>query len=190
MARSDQRPRLTRMLIRQAFTSLLKEKPVQSISVKELCERAGINRGTFYAHYTDIYDLMRQMEDEMMADIQTALRPLLDSDTSDLTPLKITTGIFRCLKENADLCAVTLGKYGDKEFATRLLTIGRERCLESYSKYFARATPKQIEYYYSFVSAGCIGLLEKWLADGMADSAEELASAAENIMMKGIHFLA
>ena len=155
MARSDQRTRLTRMLIRQAFTSLLKEKPVQSISVKELCERAGINRGTFYAHYTDIYDLMRQMEDEMMADIQTALRPLLDSDTSDLTPLKITTGIFRCLKENAD-----------------------------------RATPKQIEYYYSFVSAGCIGLLEKWLADGMADSAEELASAAENIMMKGIHFLA
>ena len=124
MARSDQRTRLTRMLIRQAFTRLLKEKPVQSISVKELCERAGINRGTFYAHYTDIYDLMRQMEDEMMADIQTALRPLLDSDTSDLTPLKITTGIFRCLKENADLCAVTLGKYGDKEFATRLLTIG------------------------------------------------------------------
>ena len=61
MARSDQRTRLTRMLIRQAFTSLLKEKPVQSISVKELCERAGINRGTFYAHYTDIYDLMRQM---------------------------------------------------------------------------------------------------------------------------------
>ena len=45
MARSDQRTRLTRMLIRQAFTSLLREKPVQSISVKELCERAGINRG-------------------------------------------------------------------------------------------------------------------------------------------------
>lgn len=145
--------------------------------------------GTFYTHYTDIYDLMHQMEDEMMADIQTALKPLLDSDISDLTPLKITTGIFRCLKENADLCAVTLGKYGDREFATRLLTIGRERCLESYSKYFAQATPKQIEYYYSFVSAGCIGLLEKWLADGMATSAEEIASAAENIMMKGIHFL-
>ena len=82
-----------------------------------------------------------------------------------------------------------MGKYGDREFATRLLTIGRERCLESYSKYFAQATPKQIEYYYSFVSAGCIGLLEKWLADGMATSAEEIASAAENIMMKGIHFL-
>lgn len=189
MSRNDQRTRLTKMLIRQAFTGLLQEKPVQSISVKELCARAGINRGTFYSHYTDIYDLMRQIEDEMMTDIQTALKPLLDSDASDLTPLKITAGIFKCLKENADLCAVTLGKYGDKNFATRLLTIGRERCIESYSKYFARATQKQIEYYYAFVSAGCIGLLEKWLADGMAASAEEIAAAAENIMMKGIHFL-
>lgn len=189
MTRSDQRTRLTCMLIRQAFTGLLQEKPVQSISVKELCARAGINRGTFYSHYTDIYDLLSQMEEEMMRDFKTALMPLLDSDTADLTPLKITTGIFKCLKENADLCAVTLGKYGDKDFATRLITIGRERCLESYSKYFAHATPKQIEYYYSFVSAGCIGLLEKWLADGMAASAEEIASAAENIMMKGIRFL-
>lgn len=189
MARNDQRTRLTRMLIRQAFTGLLREKPVQSISVKELCDRADLNRGTFYAHYTDIYDLLHQIEDEMMQDFQVALKPLLDSPAADLTPLKITTGIFKCLKENADLCAVTLGKYGDKDFATRLLTIGRERCLESYSKYFVNATPKQIEYYYSFVSAGCIGLLEKWLADGMAASAEEIASAAENIMMKGIHFL-
>ena len=189
MARNDQRTRLTRMLIRQAFTGLLREKPVQSISVKELCDRADLNRGTFYAHYTDIYDLLHQIEDEMMQDFQAALKPLLDSPAADLTPLKITTGIIKCLKENADLCAVTLGKYGDKDFATRLLTIGRERCLEIYSKYFVNATPKQIEYYYSFVSAGCIGLLEKWLADGMAASAEEIASAAENIMMKGIHFL-
>lgn len=38
------------MLIRRAFTTLLRQKPIQSISVKELCELAEINRGTFYAH--------------------------------------------------------------------------------------------------------------------------------------------
>lgn len=89
MARNDQRTRLTRMLIRQAFTGLLREKPVQSISVKELCDRADLNRGTFYAHYTDIYDLLHQIEDEMMQDFQAALKPLLDSPAADLTPLKL-----------------------------------------------------------------------------------------------------
>lgn len=189
MRKNDQRTRLTKMLIRRAFLELLRTKPMQSISIKELCTVAGINRGTFYSHYADIYDLLEQIEDDMMHDFQEALKPLLDSGAKELTPLKITTGIFQCLKENADICAVTLGAYGDKNFATQLLNIGRENCVESYAKYFASATPKQIEYYYSFVSSGCIGLLEKWLADGMACSSEEIAEIAENIMMSGIHFL-
>ena len=189
MGQSDHRVRVTKMLIRKAFTDLLRQKPIQSISIKELCALAGINRGTFYAHYTDIYDLLKKIEAEMMADFQNALKPLLNLDSEDLTPLKITTGIFQCLKENSDICTVTLGPYGDKDFATRLIQIGREKCMESYSRYFLGATPKQIEFYYAFVSSGCIGLLEKWLADGMSAPAKEVAEAAEDIMMYGIEFL-
>lgn len=56
----DYRTRVTKMLIRKAFTDMLKEKPIQSITIKELCETAGINRGTFYSHYSDIYDLLEK----------------------------------------------------------------------------------------------------------------------------------
>ena len=70
---NDHRTRVTKMLIRKAFTSLLSQKPIQSISVKELCELAGINRGTFYSHYTDIYDLLRTIEAEMLADFERAM---------------------------------------------------------------------------------------------------------------------
>lgn len=178
----DYRTRVTKMLIRKAFTDMLKEKPIQSITIKELCETAGINRGTFYSHYSDIYDLLEKMEEEMMADFIKALEPLLETDKEDLTPVKITTGIFRCLKENADICTVTLGDYGDKDFALRLINLGREKCVETYSRYFGSATPKQIEFFYAFVSAGCIGLLQKWLAEGMVSSPEEIAAMAENIM--------
>ncbi len=58
------------MLIRGAFTDLLRQKPIQNITIKELCERAGINRGTFYSHYTDIYDLRDNIEDEMTREFQ------------------------------------------------------------------------------------------------------------------------
>ena len=189
MAKSDQRTRLTKMLIRKAFTDLVRQKPIQSISVKELCEAAGINRGTFYSHYTDIYDLLEKIEEEMLQDFQDSLAPLLDGNDTDLTPLKITADVFACLKENTDICAMTLGPYGDKDFARRLLKIGREKCMESYLKYFIDATPKKIEYYYAFVSSGCMGLLEHWLISGSADSAEDLAKAAEAIMMSGIAYL-
>ena len=189
MGARDHRTRVTKMLIRRAFTDLLRQKPIQSISIKELCEAAGINRGTFYAHYTDIYDLRRQIEDEMLEDFLEALKPMLSDMQAELTPLKISTGIFQCLKENADVCAMTVGPYGDKEFAARLISLGRERYVELYQRHFAKATPKQLEYYYAFVCSGCIGVLEKWLAEGMRSSAEEIAAIAEGIMTRGVGFL-
>ncbi len=185
----DHRTRVTKMLIRRAFCELLGQKPVQSITIKELCERAGINRGTFYAHYKDIYDLMQKLEDDMLQDFRQALAPLLTCKTEDLTPLKITTSIFRCLQDNMDICTVTLGPYGDKDFAMRLINTGRERYIESYSKYFAGASAKQLEFYYAFVSGGCIFLLQKWLMEGMSSTAEEVAQTAEAIMLQGIGFL-
>lgn len=185
----DHRTKVTKMLIRRAFTDLLQQKPIQNITVKELCVCAGINRGTFYTHYTDIYDLLQKMEDDMLEDFTRALEPLLSSDAQALTPVKITTGIYQCLKDNADICTVTLGDHGDKAFALRLVNLGRERCMETYSKFFGDASPKQIEFFYAFVSAGHIGLLQKWLADGMTAAPGEIAAAAENIMLHGIGFL-
>ena len=47
MKKNDHRTRVTKMLIRKAFTDQLRQKPIQSITVKALCDAAGINRGTF-----------------------------------------------------------------------------------------------------------------------------------------------
>ena len=92
MEKLDHRVRVTQTLIRKAFTDLLAKKPIESISVKELCQAAGINRGTFYAHYRDLYDLRSHMEDELIADLQQALAPLMEGAPS---PLEVTEGIFR-----------------------------------------------------------------------------------------------
>ena len=85
--------------IRQAFTKLLREKPIQRIAVKELCQEAGVNRSTFYAHYQDIYDLLTKIEEDMLEDFQRALAPLLEPGPEAISPLEITRGIYRCLHE-------------------------------------------------------------------------------------------
>ena len=186
---NNRRTRVTRLLIRRAFTELLRKKPIQDISVKELCERAGINRGTFYAHYTDIYALRDAIEEEMLCEFRTLLTPMAEADAEARTPLRIAEAVFRCLKENADLCAVTLGEYGDKKFALRLIDLGRVFCLETYARLFRGVPKRQIEYFYAFASAGCIALLQKWLSDGMRESTEELAAMAEGIILHGAGFL-
>ena len=55
----DRKTRYTRMVLQDSLIELMKEKPISKITIKELCEKADINRTTFYAHYTDQYDLLR-----------------------------------------------------------------------------------------------------------------------------------
>lgn len=54
----DPRVRRTQAFIQEAFLALLEEKGFQSITVREITERAEINRSTFYAHYPDTYGLL------------------------------------------------------------------------------------------------------------------------------------
>ena len=61
----DRRVKKTKKQLRQALMDLMTEKPSKSISVRELAERADINRGTFYIHYQDVNDLLQRLEDEM-----------------------------------------------------------------------------------------------------------------------------
>lgn len=57
----DARVRYTRRMIETSFLELLEEKPVSRITVTQLCERAQINRATFYKHYLDIPDLLEKI---------------------------------------------------------------------------------------------------------------------------------
>ncbi len=58
----DRRVRKTRRQLKECLTRLLKEKKIQDITVRELAEMADINRGTFYLHYKDVFDLMDQIQ--------------------------------------------------------------------------------------------------------------------------------
>ena len=65
----DLRIEKTKKAIRNAFIELRTKKPLEKITVKELCALACINKSTFYSHYEDIYALSEAMEQETVASI-------------------------------------------------------------------------------------------------------------------------
>lgn len=175
--------------LRRALAELMGAKPLAKITIQELCEQAGVSRGTFYAHYTDLYDLLRQLEKELLEDFQKAVDELLRAKERNLHPVEITMGIFQCLKQNADICVMTLGEHGDKDFLFQLMNLARERFVEAYRDYFGEVSPRRLEYFYTFASAGCIGLLKKWTDEGMRTDAAEIARTAESLMLHGVGYL-
>ena len=188
MKNPERRVRTSKKLLRNALMELLTEKSLRSITVKELCARAALNRGTFYAHYADVYDLMNQIETEMEAEFFAALEPML-SAAVQLPPPEVTKKVFECIEANADLCLVTIGPYGDKEFGRRLIRESKQAVVQSCLQYFPNADEWQINAYFTFISGGCYALMERWLREGMVESSETLANAAEQIMECGVAFL-
>ena len=83
----DKRIRRTKKLLRQALTRLMQQKDFQSITVTDVVREADINRGTFYAHYRDVYDLREKIEAEMIEDFRELIADLHPSGTSNLQPV-------------------------------------------------------------------------------------------------------
>ena len=69
----DRRIRRTKKLLKSGFASLMKEKEFKDIRVKDITDLVDLNRGTFYLHYNDTYDLLEKIENEVLDDFQTSL---------------------------------------------------------------------------------------------------------------------
>ena len=111
-ANMDRRVRKTRRVLRQCLTTLLKEKKIQEITVREIAEMADINRGTFYLHYKDVYDLMEQIENELMAELEEVLNHHSVQDLM-VQPSLIFKELYPMVQKNSDIISLLMGQNGD-----------------------------------------------------------------------------
>ena len=113
----DLRVKKTRRAIRGAFYALLQEKPFEKITVKDITERAEINKTTFYAHYDTIYDLVDQLEEET---VTTIVERMEDARMLLTDPRNFVLDLAKNLEE-ARLPFSRLPSAGTAKFAQHLL---------------------------------------------------------------------
>ena len=118
---AQKRQTSTKEDIKEALIQLLSEEKFENISVSKLCKRAGINRGTFYLHYIDKYDMMERLKEEIISQ----LRSLFEEHAT--SPRELMMANFQNLKENERLInAVAKSKYINfretiREFMTSII---------------------------------------------------------------------
>lgn len=83
VSKDNRSTRRTRSAIRDAMTEMLAVKPIGKITVQELIDKANICRTTFYAHYEDIYDLLSEVENDILSEIRAGLEVL------DQAPIRV-----------------------------------------------------------------------------------------------------
>jgi AcrR family transcriptional regulator len=173
----DLRVRRTRKLLQKALIELTMEKGFADVTVRDITERAMVNRSTFYRHYLDKYVLLREYIEE--------LSELIDSQEGEASwvdkPDQPPAGLVRILKHiqmNADFYRVMLGKKGDPAFCAQsfrqFIEKGFRRMMPSE---VAQADPGRppIDLSVSYVLHAGIGAIVWWLENDQAYTPEQLA---------------
>ena len=168
MNTNDARVRYTKMIIEKVFLDLLKEKSYTKITVKEICNKAQINRSTFYKHYQDVPNLLEQLENNLFKEIDNLFEEYPSDFESFL--LEIVTKIKN--KEfNFDLLG---SKNGDKELMTKLFKYCYGKGYPIMKQNLPNVDDEKSNLIYTFLSTGSGAVLNAWLISGMSMKPEKV----------------
>lgn len=185
----DQMVERTRQLIKETLLRLIEEKGFGNVTVRDLTLKAKINRGTFYLHYLDKYDLLEQIENELLGGLQQYMHTLNDQairkSHEENTPYLPLVEVFRYLEQNGPLLKGLLGAKGDPAFSQKMKSFLREGIFESLIERFQdRAIPKT--YFSAFATSAFLGIVEDWLNHDIQQSPEEMAMIYVKIKFFGM----
>lgn len=178
----------TKKVLESALIKLMVERGFEKISVKDLTEEADINRGTFYLHYKDKYDLLEQKEEEIIEEFGEIFDDIFKKysnnivvPTSKKSLIPFFTGIYMYVKENEEFMRVLLGSNGDLNFQMKLKNFIESRIMENIP---IRNNNENIplKYISAIAVSSQLGVIEKWLKGGMQESPEELAAFISNVI--------
>jgi AcrR family transcriptional regulator len=188
---NDRRAIRTKKMIRNALSELIEEKGFNDISITDLTKRADINRGTFYLHYTDKYDLLEKVENEVIQEIQEQTKDihsinLLNIDALN-EPLPFMIKLFEYFKENSNLMKAILGPQGDPRFHSKIKKFIE---INLFEKALTKAFNKENmlvpeEYFISYVLSAHLGVVQQWVESGMKKSPKDMASILTKLFLLG-----
>lgn len=160
----NKRSAMTRQQFRTAFFDLAESTPADKINVKLLCEKAGLNRSTFYLHYETIDDFIDEIEQQWI-DEQIKILGKVGRDDNTIP---FITDILNMIKRKPELYMNLLSDY-------RLI----DKYVEKMKKHFhiVIEEPENInsDYFYEYMLLGSFAITRKWIKSGCKMPAEQFA---------------
>lgn len=151
MRRTDARARYTTRVLKESLLKLLADKPVNKITVVEVCQEAGINRTTFYSHFSDCFDLLSSIEDDLLREFEASLT---SADPLDVTAL--ITSIYDMIDRNEMACRqLIFGKF-NAALISRMIELARLRCIDSWQRRLTKASQSELDMLFTQLSFGLL----------------------------------
>ena len=194
-AKNNRRVRFTRSALREALIDLILEKPLVSITVKDICARADINRSTFYLHFKDVTDILRTTEDEIIEHMREHA-PTHEQEIRDRREIEgFFTDFLEQIRSNPRIMKVIqvlCSEQGDPYFVRKLQTMTYEAFLEGWDMHMMPEMSEQRKRrVFSDIISGMVSMLSTWATRAQDMPTEQVVSLLMGLMWHGLdHFAA
>lgn len=170
--KNNQRTRISKLLFKNALMDLLKEKgSISKVSVRELCDRAELNRSTFYAHYQEPKDLLYEIETELLDATEEHLKKI--GQENDIGAHKYLLSFLQYIKENDKPFRTLLIDAADPDFRSRFM----QQSIIQFVDNLRIVLPKELEQYiYSYILNGNTGIIIQWVRSNYAIDENEIVN--------------
>lgn len=184
----DRRVRKTKKALKDCLIQLLKTKKLQDITVREISEMADINRGTFYLHYKDVYDLVNQIENEFAEEFDSILQHYSAGELTE-NPSLFFNEFYPFIQENRELITVLISNNGSLNFENRVKSIIGNQALKKWMNAQGSGASEYLAPFFSYMVSGCIGLVHYWLESGMKETPQAMSYMTAAFISEGMHIL-
>ncbi|PPA69079.1 TetR/AcrR family transcriptional regulator [Jeotgalibacillus proteolyticus] len=184
--RLDNRKKYTRNVLKKSIISLLQEKPISSITVKEICEKADINRSTFYTHYSDHLDLLNKIENEVTEEMDAYLNSY--SYEVEEEAIQITEKILEYINDNKLILRTLLNSNSSLHFEQKMMTLTRRYMLNNWMKE-SNVEEEKSKFLSTFVISGAIHVIKDWIDNDMDQTPGEMALMINSFVNYGFSYL-
>ncbi|TFB13469.1 TetR/AcrR family transcriptional regulator [Filobacillus milosensis] len=184
----DRRKKYTRKVLKESLVTLLSQKTISKITVKELCEMADVNRSTFYTHYSDQYDLLEKIEEEIAEDMNQYLSSY--SFNVEEESLQMTEKLLEYIKDRQFMFQTLLNENGDPTFEVRLRTIAQRFMINNWLE-GQQLKEVDMTYLSTFVVSGAVHVIKEWIEYDVdvKQSPKEMAELINKFANEGLSCL-
>lgn len=181
----DRRVVKTKKAIYSAFAQLLLEKDVNAITIKDIADRADINRKTFYNYYAGIYELIEEIENKILYSFEQALMDVNIADALH-NPNRLFNELTEIINQDLDFYGHLMRMENNSSLVVKLVGALKTKAKEIISKQ-TRLAPQMLDIVLDFVVSGMMKVYQNWFNSDRTQSIEDFSKTVSTLTFRGIN---
>ena len=181
----DKRCKKTRKAIKTSLIKLMCKKEISAITITEIAEEADINRKTFYAHYKDLYDILDEMENDL---IEKLFHILDNADImrSMYNPYPLFHELTAEINKDFEFYSLLVQSKNYNSLLNKIQEVFKEKLLELITE-STKTDQELLPFIIDFISSGIVSAYKEWFSSDRNISLEQLSKALSMLISNGLN---